>query len=203
MVSEGETGEGGTRPGRVLTLTDPRAMRMLAHEVRQDLLDHLSGGRVLTATEAARLSGISPSAMSYHLRAMERWGVVERVDSPDGRERPWRMAAESITIQDSAWGDGASSIAGSMLDGFLRRLAASIQQLIDRNDPEEHATISQVRGAWLTDEEADQLDQVVSDAVRRFDERRRGGHRPEGATERDIYWLSIPHPAQNDDSAVD
>ncbi|NNG38793.1 helix-turn-helix transcriptional regulator [Flexivirga sp. ID2601S] len=176
-------------------------MRMLAHEVRQDLLDHLSGGRVLTATEAARLSGITPSAMSYHLRAMQRWGVVERVDSHDGRERPWRMAADRITIQDAAWSGTAGSVAGSLLDGFVRRLAATIQQLVDRDDPNEHATISQVRGAWLTDEEAEQLDQVVADAIHRFEERRRGGPRPDAATERDIYWLSIPHPGAGDEPA--
>ena len=39
---------------RTLTLTDPRAIRVLAHEVRQQLLDELSGGTVLTATEAKR-----------------------------------------------------------------------------------------------------------------------------------------------------
>lgn len=82
-----------TTKGTTLTLTDPRAIRAIAHEARQQVIDELYSGSVLTATEAARICGLSPSAMSYHLRALEKWGIVVRDDtSSDGRERPWRAS---------------------------------------------------------------------------------------------------------------
>ncbi|HET6740226.1 MAG TPA: helix-turn-helix domain-containing protein, partial [Kribbella sp.] len=75
----------------VVVITDPQAIRALAHPARQRVIDELYNGRVLTATECAELAGLTPSAMSYHLRALEKWGIIERADeTTDGRERPWR-----------------------------------------------------------------------------------------------------------------
>lgn len=182
----------GMTKRRTLTLTDPRAIRVLAHEVRQQLMDELSGGTVLTATEAAKRCGITPSAMSYHLRAMERWGVVERVASEDGREHPWRLAAESIKIDDSASAGISASVAESLLGGFLSRLSATMREMFERNDPDEHASIVQVRGIYLTDQEVAELDEVVEGAVGRFADRHDERNAPEGARKRDVYWLNLP-----------
>src|SRR5665647_3712685 len=89
-TSETRTKRGTQTKRTTLTLTDPRAIRAIAHEARQQVMDELYGGSVLTATEAAQICGLSPSAMSYHLRALEKWGIVVRDDpSSDGRERPW------------------------------------------------------------------------------------------------------------------
>jgi len=41
------------------------------------VIEELSG-RELTATECAELVGLSPSAMSYHLRSLEKAGIRER-----------------------------------------------------------------------------------------------------------------------------
>lgn len=177
---------------RTLTLTDPRAIRVLAHEVRQQLLDEFSGGEVLTATEAARRCGITPSAMSYHLRAMERWGIVERVDSEDGRERPWRLAADSIKISDAASANIPAGVANTLLGTFIKRVTRTVTEMIERDNPDDHASISQVGGIHLTDEEADELDQIVSDALARFGDRHTAESAPPGARKRDIYWLNLP-----------
>src|SRR4051794_4241177 len=83
-----------------LVISDPRAIRALAHPARQVVIDELYDGKVLTATECAELAGLTPSAMSYHLRALERWGILERAEaSADGRERPWRAPAPRPKIQ--------------------------------------------------------------------------------------------------------
>ncbi|WP_446666678.1 ArsR/SmtB family transcription factor [Flexivirga sp. B27] len=177
---------------RTLTLTDPRAIRVLAHEVRQQLMDELSGGEVLTATEAAKRCGITPSAMSYHLRAMERWGIVERVESADGRERPWRMAAESIKISDAAGVGMPASVANSLLGNFIKRVTRTVTKMIERDNPDDHASISQTSGIHLTDEEAAELDELVADALGRFDDRHDPKTAPPGARKRDIYWLNLP-----------
>ena len=93
-------------PQREVTITDARAIRALAHDARQRVIEVLYGEqRPRTATELARLTGLSPSAMSYHLRALEKWGVVERsTDEGDARNRPWRAGGTSLRIDTSHLG---------------------------------------------------------------------------------------------------
>src|SRR5512146_2234938 len=80
-----------------LTLEDPGALRALAHPARLAVVDELYQGNERTSSELAELTGLSPSAMSYHLRALERWGIVERgTPRSDGRERPWRGVARTL-----------------------------------------------------------------------------------------------------------
>ena len=59
------------------TLSDPRAMRALAHPPRLDLLELLFAEGPLTASECAARVGDSPASCSYHLRQLARWGFVE------------------------------------------------------------------------------------------------------------------------------
>lgn len=178
----------GMTKRRTLTLTDPRAMRVLAHEVRQQLLEELGGGEVLTATEAAQRCGITPSAMSYHLRAMERWGIVERVDSEDGRERPWRLAADSIRIDAEGQAKMPANVENSLLGAFARSVSRDLGEL----DADAHVTASLVNGIYLTDDEAAELDATVKAALARFDDRHNKRTAPKGTVRRDIYWLSLP-----------
>ncbi|MET8145317.1 helix-turn-helix domain-containing protein [Sphaerisporangium sp. NPDC005288] len=80
---------------------DPRAMRALAHPARLAILGRLQTEGPATATECARVAGLSPSACSYHLRMLAKYGFVE--DAPprgDGRERLWRAPHRGITISE-------------------------------------------------------------------------------------------------------
>src|SRR6266540_4506091 len=86
-------------PSNGVRLRDPGALRALAHPARLAVVDELYQGVDRTASELAELTGLTPSAMSYHLRALERWGIVERADArTDGRERPWRGPGRSLSL---------------------------------------------------------------------------------------------------------
>jgi len=87
-------------PGNPLKITDPRAMRALAHPARLAIMEHLGLEGPATATECAEVAGLSPSACSYHLRALARYGFVEedREHAADRRHRPWRARAISFDI---------------------------------------------------------------------------------------------------------
>lgn len=74
-------------------VTDARALGALAHPLRLALLNHLMAYGPRTASECAEVVGSSASNCSWHLRQLARYQLVERVDSDDGRERPWRAAA--------------------------------------------------------------------------------------------------------------
>ncbi|SEG54378.1 Helix-turn-helix domain-containing protein [Nonomuraea solani] len=80
-------------------LSDPKAMRALAHPARLMILDRLGVEGSATATEVAEIAGITPSAASYHLRMLAKYGFVE--DAPprgDGRERLWQAVDKSLSV---------------------------------------------------------------------------------------------------------
>jgi DNA-binding transcriptional ArsR family regulator len=81
------------------SLSDPKAMRALAHPARLAILNRLGIQGSATATEVAEVAGITPSAASYHLRMLAKYGFVE--DAPprgDGRERVWKAADTSLSV---------------------------------------------------------------------------------------------------------
>src|SRR5580693_2363001 len=91
----GAAGAAGPAPGtpeNPLQLTDARLMRGLAHPARLAILEHLVLDGPATATECADVAGLSPSACSYHLRALARYGLADEdpQSAADGRHRPWR-----------------------------------------------------------------------------------------------------------------
>ncbi len=85
-------------------LTDVRVLAALAHPVRVQLLGYLLELGPHTATQCSAAVDASPSACSYHLRHLERFGLVERADAdqsdpaPDGRERRWQASATGFSF---------------------------------------------------------------------------------------------------------
>jgi DNA-binding transcriptional ArsR family regulator len=125
-----------TAEATLVTLTDPRAIRALAHPARMQVIDALySSGQAMTATELGELTGLSASAMSYHLRALERFGVVRRDDAKgDARERPWIRAARALNVAPSVDGPSRASLSASSLlvSSAMERDLASLVAAIDR-----------------------------------------------------------------------
>jgi DNA-binding transcriptional ArsR family regulator len=123
-------------PGHPLPLTDPRMMRALAHPARIAILQHLALDGPATATDCAAVTGLSPSACSYHLRALARYGIVEEdpASAADGRQRPWRARAVSFTFdQDDPDLPGAVRAAFQMLtDSMLARFQEMQAEYLDR-----------------------------------------------------------------------
>src|SRR5215217_7648436 len=72
-------------------LTDPKAMRALAHPVRLALLEALADAGTLTATEAGERVGKSPANASLHLRQLAKYGYVVEAEGGTGRKRPWKL----------------------------------------------------------------------------------------------------------------
>src|SRR5216683_7080410 len=74
-------------------LTDPRALRALAHPIRMSLLGLLRTEGPLTATRAGELLGESSASCSFHLRQLAKYGLAEEAGGGRGRERPWQATA--------------------------------------------------------------------------------------------------------------
>lgn len=73
------------------------AFKALAHPLRRDVVERLSGG-TLTVGEATRGLGVSKPTMSRHLKLLEEAGVVVRV--VDGRTH--RLALQPKALADAA-----------------------------------------------------------------------------------------------------
>lgn len=136
-----DAGDTTSAAPRRVVITDPRAVRALAHRARVEALDELfaaSGTR--TATELAARCGLSPSAMSYHLRALEKYGLVERAASEgDARERRWRAAGDQLVVRPGGGSEmGTAAYVDMQLDQFRQRLSEEISyRSAHRGEPEE------------------------------------------------------------------
>ena len=95
-------------------LTDPKAMRAMAHPVRLQVLEILGEEGPLTATELSERIGESPANTSYHLRTLAKYGFVEEAERGKGRNRPWREVKGGLLIRDEE------------LDGEARRAALAM-----------------------------------------------------------------------------
>jgi DNA-binding transcriptional ArsR family regulator len=126
-----------------VVLTDPSAIRAVAHRARMIVIDALyDRGESLTATQAALLTGISPSAMSYHFRALERFGIVKRATAHgDDRQRPWVRAAQNLAIRPNASSGSTSEIVATesivawALESDLIMLRGALQRLSGNGEP--------------------------------------------------------------------
>ena len=152
------------RPGEVV-ITDPQAIRALAHPARLAVLDALNS-REMTATACAELTGLTPSAMSYHLRALEKWGIVERAEGTgDGRVRPWRLRGEGLRIETENL-DGSQAADQMLSDALLdseRRNWRTYTSGRDREPAEwDRAAEWSDASVWMTVEEAQQLTEQVA-----------------------------------------
>ena len=65
-------------------ITEPGAMRALAHPVRLAILSRLQGHGPATATELSEHVDASPSVTSWHLRHLAAFGLVRDSDSGGG-----------------------------------------------------------------------------------------------------------------------
>src|SRR5215469_2376054 len=72
-------------------ITDPQALRALAHPLRLQLLEELAISGPATATELGERVGESPANCSWHLRQLARYGFVEEAGGGVGRQRPWQV----------------------------------------------------------------------------------------------------------------
>jgi DNA-binding transcriptional ArsR family regulator len=174
-----------------LVLNDPRAIRALAHPARQRIIDELYNGRVLTATECAELAGLTPSATSYHLRALSRWGIIERADtSTDGRERPWRAPAQSLVI--SSQSTSAGRLAGAaMMRASAERVMQQFEEMSDDDPWDDLSMLSRSR-LWLTKTEAEQLGKELNEVIDRHRRARTITNRPAGTRQVSTLLAVVP-----------
>jgi DNA-binding transcriptional ArsR family regulator len=116
-------------------VTDVRALRALAHPLRNRLLGLLRLHGPATASQLGRTVGESSGATSYHLRQLADYGFVEEVEGHGtARERWWRARHRMTSWQrsDLESQEGGAEVQDEMtrlqIEGHGRVLSAWLEQ---------------------------------------------------------------------------
>jgi hypothetical protein len=207
-VGRGRVGEDqdGPRPrdDRLhLDLTDPKAMRALAHPLRWALLEALGHAGTLTATQASEMLGESPANCAFHLRTLAKYGFVEEAGGGKGRERPWRQAYRRLSWQ-ARQGDEQFRLAGQALnqislDRVLSRARRSLAATASWPEGFEDDLGGSTSMLYVTPDEARELYGELMKTVERtigqehrFTERKDPARRPPGAVPVEFVLLGYP-----------
>jgi DNA-binding MarR family transcriptional regulator len=156
-----------------MRVTDPLALRAMAHPLRLDLIEFLATVGPATAAECARQLGSTQASCSYHLRQLAKYGFAGEADRRgDARERPWRL-----TDIEQSWSGEVGAVELERV--FVHREADRILswQAASALQPEAWRRAGFVGGATLplTAEEVDavreQLFAVIEPYIARLSER--------------------------------
>jgi predicted ArsR family transcriptional regulator len=183
----------------VKRLTDPRALRALAHPKRLTLVGLLRTQGPLTATKAGELLGESSASASFHLRQLAKYGLVEEAGGGRGRERPWRA-----TAMFTAWPEVADTPELAAASSLLRVLLAEryFEQLMRwlearESEPEAWQEAAQFGDSvlYVTAEELQELGRRQQALVEGYlDRLTRPELRPAGA--RPVVYLRLAFPGE-------
>jgi DNA-binding transcriptional ArsR family regulator len=91
-----------------MEVSDPTAIRALAHPLRLDLLQQLGAAGPSTAAQCGRVLGASQASCSFHLRQLAKYGFVEEAGpGRDRRERRWRVTNRRLSVRLGSERDSA------------------------------------------------------------------------------------------------
>jgi DNA-binding transcriptional ArsR family regulator len=179
----------------MVLLRDTAAIKTLAHPARLVILDELTPDNELTATEIAQVAGVTPSAMSYHLRQLAKWKIVEEAESTDGRERRWKL-------HPGGWGiepehpSAALAAETTLVARVLDRQREDVMRWFATEETETQewldATTLTASHVWLTSDEMAELAEDVQGRINGYRGRSDPEKRPEGARRVQVGFLAVP-----------
>jgi predicted ArsR family transcriptional regulator len=183
----------------VVQLTDPRALRAVAHPTRLKLIALLRRLGPLTATQAGERIGESPAGCSFHLRSLAKWGLVEEAGGGRGRERPWQATASGTTWAARGPSEEVDEAGDLLTRVVVERWFEEAVQWVDRRHTEPHewaeAAIANDRMIAVTTAELEDIDRRVAEILQPYMERvSHHDTHPEGARTVAFIQLGFPFP---------
>ena len=180
-------------------LTDARQMRAVAHPKRLALIGLLRREGPLTATEAGARLGESSGSMSFHLRQLAKYGLVEETGEGTGRQKPWRATARftswSAAPEDPDLAEATTQFSrviaaryAAMTDAWVDQQAEESGRLEDRRAVRRHLPVADPGGAHPPRRAGGR----AARALRRPADGR--DQRPEGS--RLVSWLNLAFPVR-------
>lgn len=180
------------RRKRSIKLTDPRALRAVAHPTRLSLVGILRREGPLTASQAAALLGETPQRCTYHLNQLAKYGLVEEAGGGRGRERPWQATASATVVPTATTPEGA--VAVQLFETVVaERYFDELLQWIDRRPNEPRAWQDAAHfGDQILHLTAEELTELAAEARALLEPYADRTTVPEGA--RQVWWLHLAFP---------
>ena len=183
-----------TQPSR--EITDPKAMRALAHPVRLAVLDAMRDEGELTATRAADLLNQSPGNMSWHLQTLAKYGFIVEAEGAKGRSRPWKIApgTNKFNPTEAVPGslDAAERLVITVLDRSFEQLQEWWRQHEDFGDAWFNTSFIKEDTSFLTPAELAEISEQMDQLLSRYDERSDPAQRPADALP--VHMVTFAHP---------
>jgi helix-turn-helix protein len=189
---------------RDFDLTDPKAMRALAHPARMTLLELLASHETLTATQAAELMGETPANCAFHLRTLAKYGFVQEAGGGRGRERPWRNATRGIKLSRTQSNPQAAIAAQALGDMFRERSFERVRRAFSAPLPGswEKKRTATFGNCYVTPDEFEQMAKDIREVINRYVDRDDDlAQRPEGAQFMELVFFGYPDVDQIRDTS--
>jgi hypothetical protein len=180
-------------------ISDPKALRALAHPLRWKLLDLLGVHGPLTATRCADALDESVASCSYHLNMLAKYGFVEEAPAGRGRDKPWRLAmsrqdlsGEGLGVEGALASEAATEV---FLDHELARLKDRLRA--SSREPERWRRATGMTGVTtcLTADELREVTEQLQEISQRYADRIDDPSlRPKGAREVRIFFATTVAP---------
>ena len=186
-------------PNRTIELTDPKALRAVAHPVRLRLVGLLRREGPLTATQAGERLGESPASCSFHLRQLAKYGLVEEAGGGRGRERPWRATALFTSwpgvARDPELAAATELLGRVVAERYFEQLLRWLEVRAEDALEWQEAAVFGDRMLYLTSDELARLDRDLESLLEPYVERTASRElRPEGARLVTLIRAAFPQP---------
>jgi predicted ArsR family transcriptional regulator len=183
-------------------ITDPKALRALAHPLRWQLLEFLTREGSATATQCAQETGESVASCSYHLNMLAKYDYVVQAEGGKGREKPWKLARQTTRFTDVGLDTEGAVAANAASAAFLDYTLNQIKErhLSVTAEPAEWRNVLGVDNTtdFLTAEEVQAFREEVRRLMDRFRDRRGNpAARPDGARSVNLFLSSTVAPEKN------
>ena len=115
---------------------DPRALRALAHPLRQQILRRLSQEGPATSAILARELDEDRGATSFHLRQLAQYGfVVVDEERSAGRRKYWRIVPEDVRFPTPADEPELAAESALVVSQLWKDSLADLVRFYGRGDP--------------------------------------------------------------------
>jgi DNA-binding transcriptional ArsR family regulator len=174
-------------------IDDPRALRALAHPIRQQILRRLTREGPATSAMLARELNADRGATSFHLRQLGSYGFVAVDEERSvGRRKFWRRVPDDLRFPsdpDGPLAEEGAAVVSSLWEDSLVALARFYREG-DRWREEAQLSHSDLR---LTREELRSFGEEYLALVRRY--LRPAEEAPDGARSVTALFAAFPNPA--------
>ena len=118
-------------PRDVLEVERPEQLKALGHPLRLKVLQVLADSeKPLTNRELAASLSIDPGHLHFHVRMLQRAGLIELVDAA-GREKPYRPVAKHFVVSQEI---RATGLASDLQAAQLRELQRGFDRFASKGE---------------------------------------------------------------------